>query len=1282
MRLLAFAVLAFLGAAIFVLATRSVYAQGRPAYRADEVIIGFHRNARTEDRASLRAQLHGQRLRVFGLINAELLRIKGMSVEQAVARLRNHPLVEYIEPNYEVHALVVPNDPMFSQLYAMQNTGQTGGTPGADIRATDAWNQFTGDPDLKIGVIDTGVDYNHPDLVANIWTNPNEIPANGIDDDDNGYVDDVHGYDFVNLDGDPIDDNGHGTLLAGTISAVGNNQIGVVGVNWQAKVVAIKLLGANGGGVASDAIDALQYAITVGVRVTNNSWGNLPFSQALLDAINAAGAAGELFVAAAGNDGSDNDLSPFYPASFNTPYVIAVAASDHNDALAAFSNFGQTSVDLAAPGVNIVSTLPGGNYGSNSGTSMAAPYVTGAVALVRGHFQALSPLQAKDVILNSADPLPAFAGKVLTGGRLNLLRAVGLDSIPPESVTSLAGSEPGSNTVRLTWIAPGDDGSTGWASRYDIRYSSVPITEAGFANAISVPGPNPQVAGSPESLLVAGLVVNTTYYFALKAFDEFDNSSFSNVISATTLGIPDIAAMPTSFSQGLPTGGTATQTLTLKNDAEGTLDFTIPAPEFLGPAGWLTVQPGAGRIAAGDSMPVQLQFHGLGLGTGDYNANLRVLSNDPDEGSITLPVTMHVVGTPALAVNPESLDFGTLFPGESRSLTLTVSNSGTDPLAVSGITSSVPSVTVAPGSFTFAPAGLQVVWATWSPVALGPLAGTLTLNSNDPAQPSRAVAMSGNAVPAPTVPVISQVYGGGGNTGAPFKHDYIELFNRGTVPVNVGGWSVQYASATGSTWQTTPLSGTIPAGGYYLIQEAAGAGGGANLPMPDASGGIPMSLSSGKVALVSSTTALTGTCPSGGGIVDFVGYGAANCSETSPTGTLSNTTADIRRSGGCDDTDQNLADFTIATPAPRNSAIAPHSCQHTLVITVDPPGSGSVARLPDLGLYAHGSSVQVTATAVGGYHFTSFAGDVTGSANPRTVVMDADKAVVAHFSSTASGGLIVISQVYGGGGNTGAPFKNDYIELFNRGTVPINVGGWSAQYASAGGSTWRTTPLSGTIPAGGYYLIQEAAGVGGGANLPTPDASGGIPMSLSSGKVALVSGTTALTDTCPNGGGIVDFVGYGAANCSETSPTGTLSNTTADIRRSGGCDDTDQNLANFTIATPAPRNSASSVSICPGGVAVGDAPVTEFSLGRPAPNPASGTLHVPFTLPREARVQLEVIDVQGRVVARLVEGTLPAGQHDVTWNIAAKGGGAKSGVYFIRLNVPGRVCIRRAIVTN
>lgn len=574
--------LCVLVAAMFFVIGPPTPALAAPDKVPGELIIRYKASSRASERAALRGQMRAELRHDFKFLNLEHVKLRDMSVDEAVAKFKKHPLVEYVEPNYVLTADVIPNDTRFGELYGMRNTGQTGGTAGADIKAYLAWDQFIGDPNLKIGIIDTGVDYNHPDLAANIWTNPGEIPGNGLDDDANGYIDDIHGYDFYNNDGDPFDDNGHGSHCAGTIAGVGNNNLGVAGVCWTGKIVAIKFLGGGGSGSTDGAIRGIQYAIAAGVRLTSNSWGGGTFSQALLDAINAAGAANQLFVAAAGNSGSNNDTSPHYPSSYDTPYIVAVAATDHNDNLASFSCYGATSVDLAAPGVDILSCAPGGSYVLLSGTSMATPHVSGAVALAMGRFPAMTNLQIKQLLMIAADPKPQLAGKMVTGGRLNAFMTIAEpDETPPGAIADLATVDPSSNAMGLTWTATGDDGATGRATSYEIRYSTAPIDESNWAGATLVPGPDPLVAGSPQSFEVRGLAFSTTYWFAIKAFDEFNNSGpISNVPSAMTLGTPDIAYTPAAFTASLLSGAVEVQTLSLSNAGEGTLDFTVPTPEL------------------------------------------------------------------------------------------------------------------------------------------------------------------------------------------------------------------------------------------------------------------------------------------------------------------------------------------------------------------------------------------------------------------------------------------------------------------------------------------------------------------------------------------------------------------------------------------------------------------------------------------------------------------------------------------------------------------------------
>lgn len=440
---------------------------------------------------------------------------RGESLEKTIAHYASDASVRFAEPDFRVRTSAFSNDPYGGYTWGLHNTGQDGGQADADIDAPEAWDIIKGSLSSAVAIIDSGIDYLHPDLYQNIWVNQGEIPstikpllvdldgdslitfrdlndplnqgsgkitdlngngyidgrdllysttvggwADGVSNDGDKYVDDLVGWNFVTNTNDPFDDNGHGTHVAGTLGANGDNGRGVAGVLWDVQLVGLKFLDATGGGYVSSAIAALNYAVSKSITLSNNSWGGGGYSQALYDAIDAARSQGHIFVAAAGNGGADgvgdnNDATPQYPSNYNLDNIISVAATDNQDRLASFSNHGATSVDVAAPGVDILSTVPGG-YGYASGTSMAAPHVTGVVAMVQAENPAWTYSQAIAHVLNNGDELTGLDGKVLTGARLNAHRAVSAtvaDSTGPRVVSAVAnasGTSPVSS-VRVTF---------------------------------------------------------------------------------------------------------------------------------------------------------------------------------------------------------------------------------------------------------------------------------------------------------------------------------------------------------------------------------------------------------------------------------------------------------------------------------------------------------------------------------------------------------------------------------------------------------------------------------------------------------------------------------------------------------------------------------------------------------------------------------------------------------------------------------------------------------------
>jgi subtilisin family serine protease len=521
----------------------------RGSFRSDRILI--KPKSGPVNLANVHSKHRVRVLRRFqNLDDLQVLRLpEGAKVEEIIAQYRQSGLVEFAEPDYWVKASAAPDDPRYvdGTLWGLNNRGQSGGLIHADIGAADGWEILNSASNVIVAIIDTGIRYTHEDLADNVWVNPGEIPGNGIDDDRNGIVDDVHGLNAITNTGDPIDETGHGTHVAGVIGAVGNNGKGVVGVAWKVQIMACKFMDSEGMGSISDAIQCVDYARLKGAQVINASWGGVNSSSSLRTAISRARTAGIVFVAAAGNESADDDVVGNYPSGFDLDNVVSVAASTRSDALASFSNYGATTVDLVAPGSTIYSTWNSSdkNYTYLSGTSMAAPYVAGVFALMKAKFPNDTYKQLIDRVFAATDPIASLAGKCVTGGRVNLNRALEANLIANFTASALSGSPPltvafkdtsfGAITDRI-WNF-GDGSPTSAAPDPTHVFNS----DGNFTVTLTVLGGAGETSVKSRSISVVA-----NYAITRSTFDWIDPSSMTR-LNLSDNGVSTAQALPFTF---------------------------------------------------------------------------------------------------------------------------------------------------------------------------------------------------------------------------------------------------------------------------------------------------------------------------------------------------------------------------------------------------------------------------------------------------------------------------------------------------------------------------------------------------------------------------------------------------------------------------------------------------------------------------------------------------------------------------------------------------------------
>ncbi|HET7506579.1 MAG TPA: S8 family serine peptidase [Kofleriaceae bacterium] len=561
-------------------------------YKSGEILVRFKSGTASSSTAIVHARLAAQVVHEYRAPSGLQLVIlpQSITVETAVEAYRRDPEVLYAEPNYLYDLATVPNDPSFDQLWGLNNTGQFGGVVDTDINAPEAWNITTGSSNVVLGLLDTGVDYNHPDLAANIFTNPGEIPGNGIDDDGNGWVDDIHGISTFLDTGDPMDTIGHGTHVSGTMAGRGNNSVGVAGVNWNATIVTCAAFGPFGAELG-DILQCMDYFLELKTRpnnpvdivATNNSWGGGPFSQALFDAIAAHRQAGMLFIAAAGNNGSNNDSFPFFPASYELDNIISVLAYNRFNQRSFFSNFGPLTVDVGAPGEDVFSTLPGNSYGSLSGTSMATPHVTGVVGLLKAQNPGRSAQQIKNLILTGGIASPATTGTTLSGrriradGSLNCTNQTLVNRFAPttSSVVVSVGTPIPLGMLSITCDAPSPGPLVVTVVETGATIALVDGNGSGqFAGTFTPVGPGTKTLAFPNGDSVSVTAVGN-YDPALVVPFDFP------VITGTQLPLQcDDCTATIEVPFPIPFAGASPGLTTLHISSNGLLSFSAPNPSF------------------------------------------------------------------------------------------------------------------------------------------------------------------------------------------------------------------------------------------------------------------------------------------------------------------------------------------------------------------------------------------------------------------------------------------------------------------------------------------------------------------------------------------------------------------------------------------------------------------------------------------------------------------------------------------------------------------------------
>ena len=1151
-RILTVAIVVALAGAALLLAPQRIVAQRASRFEresvngrdvvAREVIVKFRQAPQASDLAQLRADGDADDLRTIGRTGALLLRSRSRSAASLTAALTRRPDVVYAEPNFIVRMISEPNDPRFPELWGLRNLGQAinglPGVPGADIHVVPAWDLSLGSTSNVVAVIDTGIDYTHPDLAANMWSAPAAFSVNV-----GGFLvtcaAGTHGFNAIARNCDPMDDEDHGTHVAGTIGATGDNGQGVVGINWTARLMAIKFIDATGYGTTEDAIAAVEFAIAVkqhfagtsdaNIRVLSNSWGGPDFSQALLDEVYAANDADMLFVAGAGNDGFDNDIQPFYPASFEAPNVVSVAATDNTDSLAWFSNYGASTVHLGAPGVDILSTTIGNHYAYLSGTSMATPHVSGAAALVLSEC-GIDTAALKDTLLGSVDPAPDLAFTTTSGGRLNVHSALYSCIAPPQTPTGLT-AHGNDARVLLSWSA-----ALG-ATRYNVKRS---LTPGGPYSSIAA-------AVHATSYTDTGLINGTTYYYVVSAGNSQGESGDSNEASATAHIPPDVIVSSFTIPVVSGSGSTMSVSVTTKNQGAGvagpsTTSFYLSDNSVLDTSDTFLTTQAVPQLGAGAVSSASLSIVMPAVSTGSHyliaradaddvldesseanNNAVRLIQMGPDLSMSAFTVPGNGAADSSVVVTDTTRNQG----GGAATGSVTrfylslnsVLDSSDTPIGSRSVPALDPSVTNAATTTLMVPASTPA--GAYYLIAKADADDAVPETSETNNSIARSILIGGDLVVTSfTVPskagagatiVVSDTTTNQGGGGAPATSTRFYLSTNATLEAGdtqlPGGHAVPALAAGAADSSATSL--TVPAltaGTYYLIAKADDDN--AVVESRETNNTLVRSISIGGDLVVTTLTVPT---------------------TAGPGGAITVTDSTVNQGGGL--VAPTTTRFYLST--------------NTVIDGADTPiGSRSVAAL-DAGVTNSGSTTVTipASTPAGTYYLVASADDdhaavesnETNNTLARSISIGGDL-VVTPFTVPATGGAgsaisVTDTTVNQGGGTVGPTTTRFYWSansLLDAGDTPIGnrtVAALGAGLTSSG-STTVTIPAS--APAGTSYIIAEADADD--AVAETSEANNTVARSiLIGGDLAVTTftvpakggagSTISVTDTTANQGG-------------------------------------------------------------------------------------------------------------------------------------------------------------------